>query len=159
MQAVCIAFGNHQDVRCCCFQTRPFAARSGASDRISADLPGIYSDPPAHRESFMELAHIKYFLAVCETQHFTRAAASCGISQPSLSAAIHRLEKELGGPLFDRGPPVRLSPLGEAFKPRIQRLAEGSAADRVGSRSRRRPQSKGQIPFAPPQQQPSGEMS
>jgi DNA-binding transcriptional LysR family regulator len=90
----------------------------------------------------MELAHIKYFLAVCETQHFTRAAARCGISQPSLSAAIHRLEEELGGPLFDRGPPVRLSPLGEAFKPhfsriwrevaRIQRIAEGSAPRPLG---------------------------
>jgi DNA-binding transcriptional LysR family regulator len=117
----------------------------------------------------MELAHIKYFLAVCETHHFTRAAARYGISQPSLSAAIHRLEKELGGPLFDRGPPVRLSPLGEAFKPhfrtiwrevaRIQRIAEGSAPDRAASRSRLRPQSKRQIPFAPPQQQPSGEIS
>jgi Bacterial regulatory helix-turn-helix protein, lysR family len=59
----------------------------------------------------MELAHIKYFLAICEARHFTRAAIACGISQPSLSVAIGRLEKELGEPLFDRGrgPPVRLT--------------------------------------------------
>lgn len=65
----------------------------------------------------MELAHIKYFLAVCETRHFTRAALACGISQPSLSVAVRQLEKELGGALFERGPPVRLTPLGEAVKP------------------------------------------
>jgi DNA-binding transcriptional LysR family regulator len=98
----------------------------------------------------MELAHIKYFLAVCEARHFTRAAIACGISQPSLSVAIGRLEKELGEPLFDRGPPVRLTPLGEAVKPhfktiwrniiQIQRLAQ-----RTGRRSQLGIQRKQQI--------------
>jgi len=116
----------------------------------------------------MELAHIKYFLAVCEAQHFTRAAALCGISQPSLSAAIRRLEKELGGPLFDRGPPVRLLPLGEAVRPhfrtiwrrvaRIQRIAEACAPDLSGLRPYLRRQRKQRIPFAPTHPQPSGEI-
>jgi LysR family hydrogen peroxide-inducible transcriptional activator len=65
----------------------------------------------------MELAQIRYFFAVCETRHFTRAARQCGISQPSLSNAIRRLEEEFGGQLFDRGPPVQLSTLGEELKP------------------------------------------
>jgi DNA-binding transcriptional LysR family regulator len=114
----------------------------------------------------MELAHIKYFLAVCKAQHFTRAAALCGISQPSLSVAIRRLEEELGGPLFDRGPPVRLSPLGEAVKPhfrtiwrkvaRIQRIAEAWAPECTRCRSHGRTQRTQQIPFAAPQTQPSG---
>ncbi|TLY35475.1 MAG: LysR family transcriptional regulator [Nitrospirae bacterium] len=65
----------------------------------------------------MDLPQMKYFLAVCQARSFTRAAAICGISQPSLSIAIQRLEKELGGPLFDRGPPVQLLPRGEAIKP------------------------------------------
>lgn len=65
----------------------------------------------------MELAQIRYFSAICETRHFTRAARRCGVSQPSLSNAIRRLEEEFGGRLFDRGPPVRLSALGEAVKP------------------------------------------
>jgi LysR family hydrogen peroxide-inducible transcriptional activator len=65
----------------------------------------------------MELAQIRYFFAICETRHFTRAARRCGVSQPLLSNAIRRLEEEFGGRLFDRGPPVRLSALGEAIKP------------------------------------------
>ena|SRR5262245_13095879 len=65
----------------------------------------------------MELAQIRYFFAVSETRHFTRAARQCGVSQPSLSNAIRRLETEFGGRLFDRGPPVQLSALGEAVKP------------------------------------------
>jgi DNA-binding transcriptional LysR family regulator len=70
----------------------------------------------------MELKQIKYFLALCQAGTFTRAAAICGISQPSLSNAIRRLEQELGGALFDRGPPVRLSPLGEAVKPHFKAI-------------------------------------
>jgi LysR family transcriptional regulator, hydrogen peroxide-inducible genes activator len=70
----------------------------------------------------MELAQIRYFLAVCETRHFSRAAIACGISQPSLSVAIRQLEQELGGALFDRGPPVRLAPLGEAVKPHFKAI-------------------------------------
>jgi len=68
----------------------------------------------------MNLAQIKYFLALCEVGTFTGAAAICGISQQSLSAAIWRLEHELGRPLFDRGPPLRLSQLGEAVKPHFE---------------------------------------
>jgi LysR family hydrogen peroxide-inducible transcriptional activator len=70
----------------------------------------------------MNLAQIKYFLALREVGTFTRAAAICGISQQSLSAAIQRLEHELGRPLFDRRPPLRLSPLGEAIKPHFEAI-------------------------------------
>jgi LysR family transcriptional regulator, hydrogen peroxide-inducible genes activator len=70
----------------------------------------------------MHLDQIKYFLAVCESRNFTRAAALCGVSQPSLSIAIRRLEEKIGGPLFDRGSPVRLSALGEAVKPHFEAI-------------------------------------
>jgi len=70
----------------------------------------------------MELRQIKYFLVLCKVGTFTRAAAISRISQPSLSNAIRRLEHELGGPLFDRGLPVRLSPLGEAVKPHFEAI-------------------------------------
>ena len=70
----------------------------------------------------MNLAQINYFMALCEAGTLTGAAAICGITQQSLSAAIRGLEHELGRPLFDRGPPVRLTPLGEAAKPHFEAI-------------------------------------
>ena len=48
------------------------------------------------------IQNIKYFLALCEEKHFGRAAKRCGISQPSLTNAIKRLEDNVGGRLFER---------------------------------------------------------
>ena len=50
----------------------------------------------------MEMSSIRYFLAVAETMNFTRAAENCGITQPTLTRAIARLEEELGGELLSR---------------------------------------------------------
>jgi DNA-binding transcriptional LysR family regulator len=83
----------------------------------------------------MELAQIRYFLAVCETHHFTRAAAKCGVSQPSLSAAIKRLERECGGSLFERRPPVRLTARGRSVRRHFQAIWR--QVDKVHRRMRR----------------------
>jgi DNA-binding transcriptional LysR family regulator len=48
----------------------------------------------------MQMNQVRYFLALCEEQNFTRAAKRCGVSQPSLTNAIKRLERTFGGPLF-----------------------------------------------------------
>ena len=56
----------------------------------------------AHRVAAMDIHHIRYFLAVCETRNFTRAAEKCNVTQPALSRAIQQLEDEVGGLLFRR---------------------------------------------------------
>ena len=44
----------------------------------------------------MNYNYLRYFSVLAQVEHYTLAAARLGISQPSLSAAIHHLEEELG---------------------------------------------------------------
>ena len=50
----------------------------------------------------MKLTQIEYFIAVCDTGSFSRAAEKCHISQPGISKAIRELEEECGVALFQR---------------------------------------------------------
>jgi len=71
----------------------------------------------------MEVHQLRYFCAVAETASFTRAAEREKVAQPSLSQQIMKLEKELGGRLFDRlGRTVRLTSMGQIFLPRARAI-------------------------------------
>jgi len=51
----------------------------------------------------MTLTELRYIIAVAAERHFGRAAQRCYVSQPSLSAAVKKLEDELGVLIFERG--------------------------------------------------------
>ena len=95
----------------------------------------------------MNLLHLRYFVELAHTQHFTRAAEQLCITQPSLSHAITQLETELGVPLFERtGRTTTLTRFGEQFLlcaqqtletldegvDALQRVARGEGLIRLG---------------------------
>lgn len=64
----------------------------------------------------MELNQIRYFVATAQLQNMTKAARRLGISQPSLSKSLKRLEEELNTRLFDRaGKKIALNEKGRRF--------------------------------------------
>ncbi|MGH8178287.1 MAG: LysR family transcriptional regulator [Steroidobacter sp.] len=84
----------------------------------------------------MELRHLRYFMAVAEEKHMTRAAARLGIHQPPLSLQIRALEKELGVQLFRRKPRgVELTDAGAAFLERVRVILD--QVDRAMATTRR----------------------
>lgn len=77
----------------------------------------------------MEMHQIRYFLAVADTLHFTRAAEKCNVAQPSLTRAIRKLEGELGAPLFERNPNgTQLTELGRLIRPYLEQSYSLAAA-------------------------------
>src|SRR2546421_3563529 len=71
----------------------------------------------------VQLHQLRYFVAVAETRHFTRAAAREHVAQPSLSQQIRALERELGADLFLRARGnITLTDAGEALLPLARRI-------------------------------------
>lgn len=62
----------------------------------------------------MDIRQLQYLAALAREKHFTRAAQSCNVTQPTLSGRIRQLEQELGVPIVERSQRyVGLTPEGE----------------------------------------------
>ena len=62
----------------------------------------------------MTLQQLEYVLALDKTRHFIRAAESCGVTQPTLSAMIQKLEDEMDCKIFDRSrQPIEPTEIGK----------------------------------------------
>jgi len=73
----------------------------------------------------MTLNELRYIVAVAQERNFRRAAEKSFISQPALSLAIQKLEKELGLKIFERGKNnISVTPVGTEIVGQAQRTLE-----------------------------------
>ena len=73
----------------------------------------------------MGFEKLDYVMAVAEEQNLTKAAKRLFISQPALTAALNKLEKELGVTLFERKrPPVKLTQAGAFYIKEMARIRQ-----------------------------------
>lgn len=71
----------------------------------------------------MTLQELRFLIALAKEQHFHKASRACFVSQPTLSIAIKKLEKELGVELFERHKNgVRITPMGLEIVERAKRV-------------------------------------
>ncbi len=96
--------------------------------RIRYRFPALILDERGdfyQEESNMELAQIRYFLTLCRTKNFSRAAEELYVAQPTLSQQIKRLEEELGVSLFIRSTrSVQLTEAGQVCEIYARRIME-----------------------------------
>ncbi len=73
----------------------------------------------------MDAVLLRSFIETADAGSLSRAARQLGLSQPSLTGQVQRLEQSLGAELFERhGRGVRLTEAGQALYPRARRLLE-----------------------------------
>src|ERR1700722_11302261 len=88
----------------------------------------------------LKLKDLRYLVAVADQRHFGRAAAKCFVSQPTLSAQLHKLEQYLGVQLIERQPRhVKLTPAGEEIVQRARSMLEAAEAIVSLAQTRRDP--------------------
>ena len=62
----------------------------------------------------MNIQQLDYIIAVDRLRHFAKAAEACGVTQPTLSMMIQKLEEELEVDIFDRKKsPIEVTPIGK----------------------------------------------
>ncbi len=90
----------------------------------------------------MNLRDLRYLVAVGEHRHFGRAAEACFVSQPTLSAQIKKLERELGVELVERTPGnVMLTAAGRQVTDRARVMLDEAETIRAIARQARDPRS------------------
>ena len=73
----------------------------------------------------MDFGQLEAFLQVCQHRSFSRAAEALQLTQPSITARIQTLERELGEELFERsGRGVRLTDAGNVLLPYVERVLQ-----------------------------------
>lgn len=73
----------------------------------------------------MNLRSLEYLVALAEHRHFRKAAEACFVSQPTLSAQIRKLERELGVELVERNPAgAQMTPAGDEIVQRARRMLD-----------------------------------
>ncbi len=86
--------------------------------------------------SRFSLTQLEYVVAVHKAGHFAKAAEQCGVTQPTLSMQIQKLEEDLGVVIFDRSKkPILLTAAGEKIIEQIQTvLFESKKLDELVSK-------------------------
>ena len=73
----------------------------------------------------MEMSQMRFFLEVAKSEHITKSAEKLHISQPSLTQAIHRLEDDLGVPLFtQKGRNIVITEYGKFLKEKLEPIID-----------------------------------
>lgn len=71
----------------------------------------------------MDIRQLRYLVALAREKHFARAAETCGVAQPTLSAGLRHLEEDLGVLVVERGNRFKgLTPEGERVLGWAQRI-------------------------------------
>jgi DNA-binding transcriptional LysR family regulator len=82
----------------------------------------------------MELYQIRYFVALCETLNFARAAERCRVSSPSMTRSVQKLEQELGGLLIRRERQLtHLTELGRLVRPMLEEVLAHADSTRIAA--------------------------
>ena len=123
----------------------PCSARPGPSAVPQLRVSGVTVGPPYPRVMELEVRHLRALCAIADTGSLHKAARQLGMSQPSLTTQLRRIENSLGAELFSRERTgCRPTPLGRSVLSRARPLR------RRNGRARRRGQGgRGAGPAAP----------
>ena len=95
--------------------------------RLEKDYVSWLSITRGYTAAAVELRHLRYFVAVAETENVSRAALKLHVSQPALSRQVRDLEEEIGFSLLERSPKsVRLTDAGRKFLRDARTLLQGA---------------------------------